>query len=113
MNGLVKVSPKSLYELIFSAKERIETYDKTPHIQIERVWSWKKFCKVDKVVYRGLPSWLFYKRSLICRFDELNKISIQAEKYGDEIWLSELCYTHLVKLSNGDKDANPVFITSY
>lgn len=37
----------------------------------------------------------------------------RSQETGDEIWLSELSYCHLVKLSNGDKHANAVFIMNY
>lgn len=113
MKGLIKVTPESLRSLAESCAEYMQSFDKEKYAKKEIKWSWRKFRKVEWTVYSGIPFWFQYKEALLSHLKKLSDMAKHAETHGDEIWLSELSYCHLVKLSNGDNRANPIFIMNY
>lgn len=113
MKGLIKVTPQSINEIIDSIHIVMESFNKDDYLEKKMVWSWRKFKKVEFFYYRGMPFWYQYKDSLISHLQKLRQNSSHAERTGDEIWLSELSYTHLIKMANGDKYANPIYIMNY
>lgn len=113
MKGLVKVTPESLNKLASRCYVFIVDFSTESYGKKELKWSWSKFKKVEWTSYRGLPFWYQYKDSLIRHIEKLHDIADQADEDGDEIWLSELSYCHLVMLSKGDKHANPIYIMNY
>ena len=113
MKGLVKITPKSLNEIIDSIHGVMESFDKDKYATKELIWSWRKFKKVEWTCYKGMPFWYQYKDSLMAHLKKLRTNSSHAERTGDEIWISELSYSHLLLLSNGDKHANPIYIMNY
>lgn len=113
MKGLIKLTPESLIDLTNGCRDFISNFDKSIYLTKKKVWSWKKLRKVEVYVYSGLPFWYQYKDSLKDHFYELYKVYEQASKFGDEIWLSELAYTHMCLLRDGNRHANPIFIMKY
>lgn len=113
MKGLVKVTPESMAQMLEDIKEIMSYLDISAYSETEMVWSWLKFKKIKKTYYNGAPFWYQYRESLIKHLFDLEKMCIQSLKTGDEIWISELSYCHLLKLSRGDKDANPIYIMDY
>lgn len=113
MKGLVKVTPASLLDLVQSCSEYMRSFDKEKYATRELKWSWLKFKKIERSFYSGLPFWHQYRDGLLPHIKELSDMAKRAERTGDEIWLSELSYCHLVKLANGDKHANPIYIMNY
>ncbi len=113
MKGLVKVTPVSLHGLVQSCLEYMQNFNEEEFEVTELRWSWRKLKKVECKVYSGLPFWHQYRHGLFPHLKELSDMAKRAQETGDEIWLSELSYCHLVKLSNGDKHANPIYIMNY
>lgn len=113
MKGLIKVTPDSLDKIIDDIYQVMESFNKDDYASKELKWSWRKFKKIEWTCYGGLPFWYQYKNSLIEHLQELKRNALHAKKHGDEIWLSELSYTHLLKMANGDKHANPIYIMNY
>lgn len=109
MKGLVKVTPESLINLTNKCCIYMNDFSIERYKTIEKRWSWREFKKVDVVAYSGLPFWYGYKKPLINHMHQLHDMADQ----GDEIWLSELSYCHLLMLSNGNKNANPIYIMDY
>jgi hypothetical protein len=112
MKGLIKVIPESLFCIVDKCREFICGFDIEPYKQEEDVFHWLKL-KTLKKVYYDLPFWHQYRDALKKHLHKLHKMYEHAKKFGDEIWLSELAYCHLIKLSNGDVDTNPIFIMDY
>lgn len=113
MKGLIKVTPESLFELARKSEQYMQSFDKEKFSTNETRWSWRKFKKIDVTVYSELPFWYAYKIELIMHMKSLSDMAYRSIKTGDEIWLSELSYCHLVKLSNADETANPIYIIDY
>jgi hypothetical protein len=109
MKGLVKVTPESLSKITDDCARYINSINREDYATKKRCWSWRKFKMIDVVVYEGLPFWYQYKVELIDFLLMLNDMTY----HGDEIWLSELSYCHLLMLSKGDKNANPIYIMDY
>lgn len=91
----------------------VNDFDIEPFKKIENKWSWAEFKKADYEIYRDLPSWYQYKSALKSHFYKLYKIYEQANKRGDEIWLSELSYSNMCLLKDGHREANPLYIMNY
>lgn len=91
----------------------MSAFNKEDYAEKQMVWSWRKFKKVEWTYYKGMPFWYQYKDPLLTHLRNLENMAIQSLKTGDEIWLSELSYCHLLMLSNGDKHANPIYIMDY
>lgn len=113
MKGLVKVTPASLNEIIDSIHLVMSSFNKDEYATKEMRWSWCNFKKVEWTCYSGLPFWYQYRNNLVLHLQKLKSNSSHAERTGDEIWISELSYSHLLMLSNGDKGANPIYIMDY
>lgn len=113
MKGLVKVTPDSLNEIIYKIHNVMESFNKKDYTEKEMRWSWREFKKIEWTCYSGLPFWYQYKDSLVNHLQKLKSNASHAQRTGDEIWLSELSYTNLVMLANGDKHANPIYIMDY
>lgn len=113
MKGLIKVTPESLRSLVESCAENIQNFNKEDYARKEMKWSWRKLKAIEWTVYNGLPFWYQYKEALLSHLNKLLDMAKHAENHGDEIWLSELSYCHLIKLSSGHKRANPIFIMNY
>lgn len=113
MNGLIKLTPESLYKLITECMDYMGDFDIEPYKKTEFRWSWSKFKKVKIDCYSGLPFWYQYKKSLERHFTELNQVYENAKIYNDEIWLSELSYKNMCLLKSGDRYANPIYIMNY
>ena len=113
MKGLVKVTPESLLNMVNSASEYMQSFNKEDYAEKQMIWSWRKFKKVEWTYYKGMPFCYQYKDSLFEHLKNLEYMAIQSLKTGDEIWLSELSYRHLLMLSKGDKHANPIYIMDY
>lgn len=113
MNGLVKVTPESLISLIEYCMDYMGDFDIANQPKIKReFWSWSKFRFIEEFGYKA-PSWYGYKKSLTNHFHELHDMALNARKFNDEIWLSELSYKNMVLLKNGNEDANPIYIMNY
>lgn len=113
MNGLVNVTPESLINLIeccmdYMRNFNVENCEKYTY----KTWSWIGFKWTEHAIYDA-PFWYGYKESLVRHFHELHDMALNARKFGDEIWLSELSYKNMVLLKNGNDDANPIYITNY
>lgn len=113
MKGLVRVTPDSLCDTIDKIHVVMESFDISRYSEKKMIWSWRKFKKVEWTCYSGLPFWYQYRNGLIEHLQELKDMENKARQFGDEIWISELSYCHLVKMSNGDKYANPIYIMNY
>lgn len=113
MKGLIKLTPESLISLVNDCKKYVDEFDPSFYLTKEKRWSWRHFKTIEFNVYSGLPFWYQYRDSLKDNFYELYKIYEQASKFGDEIWLSELAYTHMCLLRDGNRHANPIFIMEY
>ena len=112
MKGLVKLTPESLISLVEDCREYIENYDIDQHRYEVEVFSWLKLRKV-KETHIGGPFWYQYRKSLQSHFYKLYKMHLQASKFDDEIWISELSYAHMVLLKDGNPEANPIYIMDY
>lgn len=113
MKGLVKVSPKSLKSLCKEYLITIRDFDTSLCEKVEyQSWSWKRFKKVSKF-YTKVPNWYHYRNSLVDHLETLTNNAIRASNNEDELYLSELSYSHLVKLSKGDYDTNSIYILNY
>lgn len=112
MKGLVKVTPQSLIELTDKCCQYMNGFNKESCKTLEIKFSWLKMKNITNVVYYP-PFWYSYRNSLYRHMHHLHDIADNAIKTGDEIWISQLSYTNMVLLSNGDKNANPIFITDY
>lgn len=55
------------------------------------------------------PFWYRYKADLLAYFEVLK----QMLERPDPIFISLLAYEHLIKLSKGSEEANPIFIMNY
>lgn len=113
MKGLVKVTPESLISMVQASSEHMQSFNKEQYAEKQMCWSWRKFRKVEWTYYKGMPFWYQYRESLLSHMKKLSDIAKHAVNTGDEIWLSELSYCHLLMLSKGDKDANPIYIMRY
>lgn len=113
MKGLIKLNPDSLINLVNECNQVVCNFDKSMYAKKELRWSWREFKKVEFVVYTGMPFWSQYIGNLKDYFYKLYKIYEQASEFGDEIWLSELSYTHMCLLKDGSRDANPIYIIDY
>lgn len=113
MKGLVKVTLESILHLVQRAAEYMQNFDKEQYAQKQLVWSWRKFKKVEWTCYKGMPFFYQYMGALLEHMKKLSDMAKNANSSGDEIWLSELSYCHLLMLSNGDKHANPIYIMDY
>lgn len=113
MKGLVKVNPESLDEIVNKICLVMDGFNKECYAEKQMIWSWRKFKKIEWTYYKGMPFWYQYRDSLINHLQKLKRNSNHAKRTGDEIWLSELSYTHLLKMANGDRDSNPIYIMSY
>ena len=113
MKGLIKVTPESLAQILSDIQKLVDSFNKEDYTQKQMIWSWRKFKKVEWTCYKGMPFWYQYNGSLFEHLKNLEYMAIQSLKTGDEIWLSELSYRHLLMLSKGDKQANPIYIMDY
>lgn len=113
MKGLVKVTPDSIDSIIDKIVAVVDSFNKEDYAHKEMRWSWSKFKKIEWTVYSRMPFWYQYKDGLISHLQKLKSNASHARKTGDEIWLSELSYTHLIKMSDGNRDANPIYIINY
>ena len=113
MKGLVRVTPESLAEILADIQKTMQKFKKEDYAEKQMIWSWRKFKKVEWIYYKGMPLWYQYKDSLVSHLSKLESMAIQSLKTGDEIWLSELSYCHLLMLSKGDVNANPIYIMNY
>lgn len=113
MKGLIKVRPQSLKQLCKDCLVVIRDFDTTTCAKVEyKEWSWKLWKKITKT-YTKTPNWYHYRKSLVTHLEVLVDNAIRAGDNGDELWLSELSYTHLVKLSKGDAKTNSIYILDY
>ena len=113
MKGLVKVTPESMAQILSDIQKVVGSFNKEDYAEKQMIWSWSKFKKVEWTYYKGMPFWYQYKDSLLEHLKNLEYMAIQSLKTGDEIWLSELSYCHMIMLSNGNKHANPIYIMNY
>ena len=113
MKGLVKVTHESMADLIERVSGVIIEFKKEDYARKEMKWSWRKFKIIEWTIYSRMPFWYQHKDSLIDHLHKLKTMQYQSQKSGDEIWMSELSYCHLLKMANGDRDANPIFIMNY
>ena len=113
MKGLIKVTPESLLNMVNSASEYMQSFNKEDYAEKQTIWSWRKFKKVEWTYYKGMPFFYQYRNSLLPHMKKLSDIAKNAINTGDEIWLSELSYCHLLMLSKGDSNANPIYIMDY
>lgn len=113
MKGLVKVTPESMSQILSDIRAVIENFNKDAYAKKIMIWSWRKFKKVECTHYSGMPFWYQYKDSLFYHLKDLENMAIHSLKTGDEIWISELSYCHLLRLASGDKYANPIYIMDY
>lgn len=74
---------------------------------IETVWFGLK--KNEYKLCKNMPHWYSYKSALDSKLISLMKMLIR----GDPVYISLTCYAELIKLSEGDKRANAVFILNY
>lgn len=113
MKGLIKLTPESLISLVNDCKKYVFDFDASIYLVKEKRWSWRYFKTVEFTVYSGIPFWYQYRGSLEDHFYKLYKIYEQASEFGDEIWMTELAYTHLCLLKAGSRHANPIYIMDY
>lgn len=113
MRGLIKLTPESLISLTTDCMDYTNDFDISPYLKTELIWSWKHFKKIERKIYGGLPFWYQYKSALQRHFYKLYKLYEQAEKHGDEIWISELSYINMCLLKGGDRGANAIYIIDY
>ena len=109
MRGLIKVHHDALIGLCDDAISYINNFDIEPYAEKKIVRHW--FKKKEIKHYSGLPHWYSYKNALINHFEKLKANSGYSKDI--EIWLSELSYTNMVMLVNGNRRANPIFILDY
>lgn len=113
MKGLVEIQPEALIKLAGDCAKHIAEFDISPFLKVERRFRLLKMRYENVNVYSGLPSWYQYQESLCDHLNTMIDNAVRAHKDGTKLWLSELSYTHLVKLANGDKHANPIYIMNY
>jgi len=113
MQGLVKATPDSIDKIVDDIHRTMGEFNKCDYARTTLKFSWKKLRKVEYTHYPRLPFWYQYRESLVDHLQALKINASNARKNGDEIWLSEISYTHLLKLASGNRDANPIYIISY
>lgn len=113
MKGLIKVTPESLIKITDECCIYMRNFNIEPYKTIEYRFVWRKLKKVPFNVYSGLPFWYQHKHALFVHMHKLHDVADNSIKTGDEIYLSQMSYTHLVMLANGDKHANPIYIMNY
>ena len=113
MKGLVKVTPESLCEIIDKIHFVMGSFDTSIYVEKKMIWSWTNFKKVEWICYSGMPFWYQYREPLTSHLQKLKQMESRSRQFGDEIWLSELSYCHLIMMSNGEKRANPIYIMDY
>lgn len=67
------------------------------------------YIKKEVRICTNTPSWYGYEESITNKLENLIKMLTR----GDLIHLSLDCYDELLKLSEGDRRANPIFILNY
>lgn len=107
MKGYVELSKENGLELISRCLQQIETYK--PKKETKTKFSWLKMKKVTVTWLVDIPHWYSYTQALKAK---LNSLKVMLNK-PDPVHLSLDCYGHLIKLSEGDRRANPVFILNY
>lgn len=113
MKGLIEINSEVLQGVCEDALYYIEHFDIEPYKKIECKFSILKLKKIEKITYCGLPFWYGYKNSLISHFNKLLQNAKHAKNKNIKIYISELSYTNTVMLINGNKEANPIYITNY
>lgn len=112
MKGLFELTPDSLNDLADEAISYIENFDIEPYRKEEYFFSILRLRKIKKTYY-SCPFWHQEEEALINHFNKLKINADRARKSGDKIFMSELSYTNIVMLINGNDRANPVFIRNY
>lgn len=112
MKGLIKLTPESLIALTTECMDYVNDFDIEPCKTVTVKWSWLKLRNVENTYYDA-PFWYQYKSALKAHFYKLYKIYEQANKHGDEIWLSELSYANMCLLKDRHREANPLYIMNY
>lgn len=104
-NG-VQLSKDNGLDLISRCLHIIET-TRTKRIQVVK-FSILKMKHVTEIHHEA-PFWHQYKTQLISHLHMLK----QMLERPDPIFISLLAYEHLIKLSKGSEEANPIFIMNY
>ncbi len=113
MKGLIEIKSEALIKLAGECAKHIANFDMSPYLVVERRLKLFKMRYEEVRVYSGLPSWHQYQDSLCDHLNTLIDNAVRANEDNTKLWLSELSYTHLVKLANGDNQANPIYIMNY
>ena len=72
-------------------------------------WSWRRWEEVTHVRLVNVPHWYGFEKVLTTKLQTLLKMLNRP----DTILLSLICYEELIKLSEGDRRANPVLILNH
>ena len=107
MKGYTELSKENGLDLISRCLHQMDTYK--PKKETKTKFSLLKMKKVTLTWLVDVPHWYGYKQALKTK---LNSLKVMLNK-PDPIHLSLDCYEHLLKLSEGDRRANPVFILNY
>lgn len=107
IKNCVKLSIENGTDLVSRCKHVIET-TKPEKVESVRKFSFSSF-KYIEVKHFSYPFWWQYKESLLKYFVVLMKMLNR----GDPVFISLLAYENLIKLSEGDRSANPIYIMNY
>lgn len=107
MKGYVEISRDSGKELIYNCLNSIDNYAWQYEEVIKSSWFGLKKRKVR--VCQNTPHWYGYEDALKREFNTLLKMLDKP----DPVHLSLDCYSEMIKLSDGDRKANPIFILNY
>ena len=107
MLGYVELSFDNGVALCNKCLEVIKNYKYKYETKIESLWF--GLYKRESRICTNTPSWCGYENAITDKLENLIKMLTR----GDPIHLSLNCYDELLKLSEGDRRANPIFILNY
>ena len=107
MLGYVELSVENGVALCDKCLKVIKNYKYEYETKIE--YSWFGLCKKEVRICTSTPSWYWYEKAITNKLENPIKMLTR----GDSIHLSLDCYNELLKLSEGDRRANPIFILNY
>ena len=107
MKNGVQLSPANGMDLINQCRRVLTEVKPLKTATISRFRFTK--LKYEEVTVCDYPHWYEYIAALLRYLDSLEKMLSRP----DPIFISLLCYENLIKLSEGDRRANAVFILNY
>ena len=107
MKGYVELSQDNGLNLCIACLNAMDRYEYK--YETHTVTRWFGLVKKEKKHCINTPHWYGYGDALKRKFNTLLKMLDKP----DPVHLSLDCYSEMIKLSEGDRRANPIFILNY